>query len=108
MDFIRRSLDARSRARRERQGELVSRLRFLIRALRDRLDSQSQRWATENLEQAECEIAIDALWGKVDAGTFALSPTERLELEALTNHPDVNRHMLSTPAALAARDIRRR
>jgi hypothetical protein len=109
MNLIQRWLDARSRARLERQCELVSRLRSLIATLSDRLDPKSQVWATENLENAEWEIAIDELWAEVDGGDLVLSTTERLELEALTNHPNVDRHILSTGNAHPAPgDIKRR
>jgi hypothetical protein len=106
MNLIRRWLNARSRDRLERQRDVVLRLRSFVATLGDRLDPRAHEWATENLENAEWEIAIDLLWEKVDRDGLVLSPGERSELEALTNHPGVNGQGLSHGKAhLTSSDI---
>ncbi|NJD29742.1 MAG: hypothetical protein FIA92_15805 [Chloroflexi bacterium] len=75
--------------------ELVLRLEALIDRLNGRLSPQSYEFISDQPGHAEWELAIESLWEEVDRGAVVLSPTEHRELEALTNHPAVNKRVMS-------------
>lgn len=62
--------------------------------LGDRVGPRSHNWAIESVENAEWEIAIDTVWESVERGDLDLSTSERDDLEALSNHPDVEKQLL--------------
>ena len=95
MNPIRRWLDGRSLRRQAQVTDLRERLDVLVVRLKDRLDPSSYSLISEWAGNAEPELSIDAIWDQVDRGATLLSPAERQELDALTNHPGLETGLLS-------------
>jgi hypothetical protein len=108
MNPIRRWLNGRSLRRQAQVSELRDRLDVLVASLQDRLDQSSYSLISEWAGNAEPELSIDAIWEQVDGGSTLMSPAERQELEALTNHPGLDTSFLSAGRRHLTRDIRRR
>ena len=94
-NLIRRWLEARSRRQLEETAELLQRLHAFIDGLNGRLTPSSSRSIYEFASVGEWELAIDDIWQDVDDGALELSASERVELTAMTRHPNVNRSILS-------------
>ncbi len=59
------------------------RARELIERLRDRLNPEDYRWAAENADNAEWEIAVHVIREAQERGELVLAPNEVRELASI-------------------------